>query len=217
MAQKLILPIHDCAFSAAYKNPAYLKQQGYSHYGVDLYSLSSNQAIYACGDGEVVACGLDGQNRTSRLGNCIVIIYKDAELHNGKIENLACRMFHFDKINVVVGQKVTKDSIIGYYGNTGGTTVNGKPMGYHLHIEFDTDIKYPCHAYGISASGNVIKKGSVDSTINPSDVWYLSNNQTIKGIYQGWFSSSDVDLPKINDDLSLLLTELEGLIKKYKG
>ncbi len=35
------------------------------------------------------------------------------------------------------GQKITKDTRLGLYGNTGAST------GDHLHIEIDTDTKYP--------------------------------------------------------------------------
>ena len=56
-SQVLVLPINKCVFSAGYKNELYLKQQGYNHYGVDLFSDNSDLTVYACGNGEVVACG----------------------------------------------------------------------------------------------------------------------------------------------------------------
>ena len=218
-SQVLVLPINNCAFSAGYKNKAYLKQQGYLHYGVDLYSNVGNKTVYACGDGEVVACGWDGVYGNERLGNVIAIVYKNVKvLHDiatatgishkaGDVIDVACRMFHFDSINVKVGDKVTKDTVIGMYGNTGSTLVGGKRMGKHLHIEFDVDTKWPTLTYGVSKGGTIfnrtedIKKagGLADSTINPSFIWSLDYNQNIKGIYDGWYTSDDINLPKYAD------------------
>lgn len=218
-SQVLILPINNCAFSAGYKNQAYLNQQGYNHYGVDLYSNVGNQTVYACGDGEVVACGWDGVGNNERLGNVIAIIYKNVKLlhdastatgktyKSGDIIDLTCRMFHFDSINVKVGDRVTKDTVIGMYGNTGSTLVNGKRMGKHLHIEFDIDTQWPTLTYGVSKGGAVFNRtqdiinagGLADSTINPSYLWSLDYNQSIKGIYSGWYTKDDINLPKYAD------------------
>lgn len=217
--QVLILPINKCVFSAGYKNAAYLKQQGYNHYGVDLFS-SSNLTVYACGDGEVVDCGWDGITGNDKLGNVIVIVYKNVQMINniynakgtliakkGDVIDLTCRMFHFSQILCEKGQKVTKDTVIGYYGNTGSTLVNGKAMGYHLHIEFDTDTNYPTLAYGYSKGGGVINRtedvkaagGLADSTVDPSLLWTLDSNQSIYGKYVGWYEDKDVNLPNYSD------------------
>lgn len=218
--QVLILPINKCVFSAGYKNAAYLKQQGYNHYGVDLFSDGDGLTVYACGDGEVVACGWDGVTGNDKCGNVIVIVYKNVQMINnlynakgqlvakkGDVIDLTCRMFHFSKILCKKGQKVTKDTIIGYYGNTGSTTVNGKPMGYHLHIEFDTDTKWPTLVYGVRVGGNILNRtedvkaagGLVDSTVDPSLLWTLDYNQSIWGKYTGWYTDKDVNLPKYSD------------------
>lgn len=200
MSQKLILPIDSCAFSAGYKNAAYLRQQGYIHYGVDLYSLTNSFAVRACGNGTVLYTGKDGNATDEKLGNCVVIVYKDVEFNDGRVSDLACRMFHFDSIAVKTGDVVSVDTIIGNYGNTGSSLVLGKKMGKHLHIEFDTDIKYPQYAVGIKSSGNVIKKGTVDSTVNPSSIWFLGDDQYIQGIYTGWYDEADINIPKLNNE-----------------
>ena len=112
-------------------------------------------------------------------------------------------MFHLDSIAVKVGQTVKQGDILGVYGNTGANT-----SGPHLHVEFDTDVKYPQYAVGIKSSGHVIKKGTIDSTVDPAKVWYLGQGQTIRdgwgtyaqpkrGIKLGWLAENDIDLPKI--------------------
>lgn len=226
--QVLILPINNCAFSAGYKNEAYFAQQTYQHYGVDLYSNVGIQTVYALGYGKVVACGWDGVTGNDKLGNVIAIQYDNVYIPNdiyntvgtkilskGDVINLVSRMFHFDQIYVKVGQEVTKDTVIGLYGNTGSTLVNGHKMGKHLHIELDTDTNFPTLAPGVKIGGAVFNTWSeyqranntiVDSTINPSLVWSLDYNQSIKGIYTGWYTDTDINLPKYSD----LIAEING-------
>lgn len=200
MSQKLILPINDCAFSAGYKNAAYKKQQGYTHYGVDLYSNSANTSVFSPGNGVVIAAGLDGSSYFDKLGWCYVIVFPDVILPSGSIKGLSCRMFHFNDLLLKAGNEVKQGQLLGHYGNSGGTLVNGNRMGKHLHIEFDTDVGYPRHAVGIARSGKVILKGTLDSTVNPSDVWYRKENQNIKGIYDGWYSTKDIKLPVLGGE-----------------
>lgn len=154
--QKLILPINSMRLTAGYKNSNYRKQFGYTHYGVDMTDKArTDKTIWGSGVGEVTHCGWHPSG-----GNVVVIVYKDCILTNGVVRDLAIRYFHLEKINVKVGQKVTKDSRIGLYGNTGASS------GAHLHIEVDTDVKYPNYTPQTSKSNEVLKSG-VDSTINP--------------------------------------------------
>ena len=157
--------------------------------------------MHALGDGEVVACGQDGTALTgpySRLGNVIVIIYRDVLCNDGAVSDLSCRMFHLDKILCKIGDQVHAGDVIGHYGNTGANTT-----GAHLHIEFDTDTKYPCYAYGISAGGKIIKRGTVDSTVAPSKVWYCGNGQTITGSSSSkCYTAADLAVPKLPEDLT---------------
>ena len=183
--------------------PTYTKMWGFRHYGIDLGNPERKRTIYSPGDGTVIACGLDGETEAQRLGRCIVIVYPDVICNSGKRTDLACRMFHLDSIAVKVGQTVKQGDILGVYGNTGANT-----SGPHLHVEFDTDVKYPQYAVGIKSSGHVIKKGTIDSTVDPAKVWYLGQGQTIRdgwgtsaqpkrGIKLGWLAENDIDLPKI--------------------
>ena len=164
MTQKLILPINKMRLTAGYKNANYKKQFGYTHYGVDCTDLTKKDTtIWASGKGEVTHTGWSNSG-----GNVVIIVYKDCLLTDGSVKDLTIRYFHLDKISVKVGQKVTKDTRIGYYGNTGASS------GAHLHFEIDTDIKYPNYTPQIAKSNGVLKAGT-DSTINPVKALYVKN------------------------------------------
>lgn len=174
MTQKLILPINEMRVTAAYKNSNYKKQFGYTHYGVDCTDKSrTNKTVWGSGKGEVTHCGWHPSG-----GNVIVIVYKDCELPNGKVMDLAMRYYHLEKIYVKKGDKVTKDTKLGLYGNTGASS------GAHLHIEIDTDIKYSNYTPQTSRSNEVLKSG-IDSTLNPVKVLWCKtsapDNQSVTG------------------------------------
>lgn len=154
--QKLILPINCVRLTSGYKNANYKKEFGYTHYGVDMTDKArKDYTIWGSGVGEVTHCGWHPSG-----GNVVVIVYRDCILTNGVVRDLAFRYFHLSKINVKVGQKITKDTRIGLYGNTGASA------GAHLHLEVDTDVKYPNYTPQTSRSNDVLKAGT-DSTINP--------------------------------------------------
>ena len=240
MSQKLTLPLDDLRVTAAYKTPAYLQYWGFHHYGYDCTS-PINQVL-ACGDGEVVAAGQDGAAQTgptSRLGNVLVIVYKDVLCNDGKTRNLSCRMYHLAKILVSVGDRVTRGQQVAVYGNTGANTT-----GAHLHIEFDGDIKFPTLAYGVSVGGNVINTrteyekagGLVDSTVDPDAVWFIGECQKMSAASSSWTDESDIEAPALPQDgpdykslyesekakreaaeaiLSGLVKEIEAMIEKW--
>ncbi len=120
----------------------------------------------------MIACGMDGATAAQRMGNAIVLVFPDVERNDGNTTPLACRMFHLDSIAVKAGQTVKRGDVLGVYGNTGANT-----SGPHLHVEFDTDVQYPQYAVGIKASGNIIKKGTKDTTADPSKVWYVGRDR----------------------------------------
>ena len=50
-------------------------------------------------------------------------------------------------------------------------------FGAHLHLQIDTDTKYPQYCMGMGSSGHrILKHGLVDSTVNPMDILYLGKN-----------------------------------------
>ena len=124
MAQKLINAINDCRITAGVYNTNYKKQFGWVHYGLDMTSKSNNRTIWGSGKGEITHCGWHKSG-----GNVIVAVYKDCLLPDGRVKDIAMRYYHLDKIYVKVGDKITKDTKLGLYGNTGTSS------GAHLHIE----------------------------------------------------------------------------------
>lgn len=219
MSQCLTLPLTKTFVTASYKAPEYKRYFGWDHYGYDLTSTS--REVLACGNGTVVASGQDGATLTgvnSRLGNVIVIIYKDVLCNDGKIRDLTCRMFHLETICVKPGENVNQGDIIAIYGNTGANTT-----GAHLHIEFDSDINYPTLAYGVRIGGKVIntqeefsKAGAlVDSSVNPDNVWFVGNGQSIQSASVSWSNPEDVDAPNIPIDIPDYKFLYEETLKKY--
>ena len=190
--QKLILPFKKNIVSASCQHPYYRQYWGYDHYGWDMGCDESGYNVKACGDGKVIETGYD-----TKVGNVIVIQYNDVQLKNGKIVDLISRMYHLKSTKVRKGQSVKKGDIIGEYGNTGAGN-----WGIHLHIEFDTDTKYPCYAPSVSG-GNIIKRGNASTIVNPKDIFNIDKEQTIRGCpandKRNWYTSEDINLPKINE------------------
>jgi murein DD-endopeptidase MepM/ murein hydrolase activator NlpD len=98
------------------------------HKGVDLATTSGNKNVYAVNDGEVIFTGSDPDG----YGNYVIIS------HGNKLWSLYA---HFNKIYVKFGQKVDKNTIVGYEGSTGNSS------GPHLHLEL---------RHGANSSNNVV-------------------------------------------------------------
>ena len=150
MSQRLILPINKARITAGYKNSNYAKEFGYTHYGVDMTDKDrKDYKLYASGKGTVTHAGYNKSG-----GNVVVIVYRDCELPIGGTRDIVLRYFHLKTIKVKVGQKVSKDTVIGLYGNTGYSS------GAHLHLEVDKDVIYPNYTPQIAAgaSNSVLKK-----------------------------------------------------------
>lgn len=189
MAQKLILPINKARVTAGYKNSQYRREFGFNHYGADMTDVNrKDYTVWASGNGEVVASGYD-----SKTGNTVVIIYRDCLLTDGRTMDIVQRMWHFDKVYVKKGQKVTKDTKVGLYGDT-GVYASGK----HLHHEYDSDCKYPCHSPSFAGNTSIIKAGT-DTTLNPNKVLWVKKTapdyQSIVGSSSSdCYTSADIDV-----------------------
>lgn len=219
MSQRLTLPLTKTFVTASYKVPEYKRYFGWDHYGYDLTSTS--REVLACGDGTVVAAGQDGVTQTganSRLGNVLVIVYKDVLCNDGVVRNLSCRMYHLASISVKVGEEVKRGDVVAIYGNTGANTT-----GAHLHIEFDSDTNFPTLAYGVSVGGNVINRrddyqkagGLADSTVDPDKIWFSGEGQSIQAASVSWSDIDDVTIPSIPQDTPDYKFLYEETLKKY--
>ena len=197
MAQRLMLPFQRPVLSAGYKHPHYRSYYGYAHYGWDMGCDEPGYAVLSPGAGRVVAAGMDGSSlhgAGAGLGNCIVLILQEVQCPDGSIRDIACRMFHLASVNVRAGQTVQRGDKLGEYGDTGA----GR-WGKHLHIEFDTDTRYPAYAVGVAGSGKIIKRGTVDSTLDPAALFCRKNGQAVRGCPandgRAWYTGQDLALP----------------------
>lgn len=165
--QKLILPINKCRVTAGYKNARYKKEFGFNHYGLDMTDegRGKDYTVWGCGVGTVLEAGFD-----NKTGHTVVIRYNNCILADGTVRDVIQRAWHFDKLFVKKGQKITKDTRIGNYGDT-GTYAEGK----HLHIEFDKDFQYPTYSPSFAGHTSIIKAG-IDSTLNPTSVLYVKKS-----------------------------------------
>jgi len=221
MSQRLLLPFKKTVLiSAGYKNAKYHSYHKCAHYGLDCGSGNDTRGydVYACGDGTVISAGLNNGASNKGLGYCVVITYSDVECNDGVIRDLACRMFHFDKINVKSGQKVTSSTKIGEYGNS-GVDYNPSPSApRHLHIEFGTNYSNPTKSIGIAvtSSGAIVQRTVSDISINPSNVWFSNIGQVVRGVTSGWYSNADINLPKITDKKGPKMQKLILPVNKMK-
>lgn len=194
MAQKLIQPINNARLTASYKwKDAYRKQFGGVHYGQD---MTGGPIVYAQGNGTVAFAGWDNV-----CGYVVGIVYDDCVNHfDGGHRPLVGRYYHMSDVRVKKGQRVTKDTRIGTVGNTGKYTT-----GAHLHVELDTDTKYPAYTPTLTGDSNILKKGTrgaKDTTVDPMRWTHTKasapDNQTIVAGYgRDWVDPRDAKLPKI--------------------
>lgn len=196
MAQKLILPVNACKVTASWKTTSYQQKFGFIHYGVDMVSTVGSITVYASGDGEIVAVGSDNV-----VGNAIAVKYYDA-IHrpSGRSWDVVFRYYHLAKISVKAGQKVSKNTVLGAYGNTGSLS-----MAAHLHIEADTDTKYPLYSPTVKSS-SLLKgtaAGASDKTMyNPIDFLHCKtsapDNQSYTTTNDAYISAADKTINKIS-------------------
>ena len=175
MAQRLIMPLNQCRITAGIYNANYKKQFGWTHFGLDMTDKNrKDYTIWGSGNGEITHCGWHKSG-----GNVIVAVYKNCELPDGRVMDIAMRYYHLDKIYVKVGDKITKDTKLGLYGNTGTSS------GSHLHLETDSDTKYPNYTpqMGKSGNNNVLRAGNDKTLLHPAKVLWVKttapDNQSV--------------------------------------
>lgn len=195
--QRLILPINKMRITAGYRNKEYEQLFGFKHYGVDCTSTDSSTVIYGSGKGEVLCHGFDpvcGNVLIVRYNSCIM--RKEVDDEELVVKDLVIRYFHLAKISVKIGDKVTKDTILGHYGSTGYST------GPHLHIEIDEDVEYYAYSPTLSKNSRVILKG-IDTTLNPTKVIHIKtshpDNQCVVNSFYDTVSTSDLDYKVVNN------------------
>ncbi|MBQ7875104.1 MAG: M23 family metallopeptidase [Oscillospiraceae bacterium] len=225
--QYLKLPIDSFKPTAGYKNAKYKSSWGYSHYGVDCVSASGSRNLYGLGDGIVVAAGLDGLNgkttgKGSGCGFCLVVVYEDCYDRISKESyNVVATYMHMKAMPLVKkGDKVTGKTLLGYYGNTGANTT-----GPHLHIQFDKDTKYPLYCCGLAAAGhNLLKKGTVDSTVDPVRLFHIGKGQKVTAPSSAWYDRWDFlgipEIPTTADKIIEAIKEspvVKKVVEKSKG
>lgn len=87
------------------------------HNGTDYATYSKKLPQYALEDGEVISVGCDAD-----YGGALFVWVKYPRL------GIKCLHYHLDRYCVKAGQKVNKNTILGYTGRTGRAT------GVHLHL-----------------------------------------------------------------------------------
>ena len=208
--QKIVLPFKKQMMLCGYRNPEYRKFWEYEHLGVDISTIQggagSDHVIYGSGDGEVVAVGKDNS-----LGWGVAILYKDVYNHQtGEVRDLIARYMHMSEVYVVKGQKVNIDTPIALEGKEG-------TEDYHLHIEFDTDIKFPTYSPQVSAGHTFWRKGT-DSTVNPSFLFHVSKErQIVPPTYNpAWLNEEDFSFP-VAEMQTVSLEEYKALKEKHEN
>lgn len=117
------LPLHEsCTITSGFgyrKHPVYKKRM--FHNGIDI-ACKLNTNVYAAEKGTVVFAGMK-----KNFGFYVKIQHPD---------NSTTAYAHLNRVVVKKGQKVAKNEMIAYSGNTGVST------GPHLHFEMEQDGEY---------------------------------------------------------------------------
>lgn len=200
-SQKLVLPLAEAKITCGYKNKSYYNEFHMNHYGADFVSNNANHDLYGIGYGKVIKAGWDGtgvsvNGPSSGCGFVLIVQYNNVYIRKtGKTQNLICTYMHMAELPAVkAGDEVTPETFLGYYGDTGYYVT-----GAHLHIQFDTDDKYPEYCTGIGSGHRILKHGTTDSTLDPCDVLYIGKKQLLYlGKYENQYDKTKVlSIPRI--------------------
>ena len=214
--QRLIMPFKKQMMLCGYKNVEYLKKWGYPHYGVDISTIQGqggeDPTVYASGHGVVLLAGWD-----KKLGGAVCVMYPGAYNHEtGKSADVVARYMHLASVSVKTGDAVKVGSVLGVEGKEG-------TEDYHLHLEFDTDLKYP--QYSPQVAGSDFWKKGTDSTWNPSNVLHVGEGQEIvpPTYNPAWLNAEDIAIPHVpveTDYKALYIkakAQLDAIEKILKG
>lgn len=214
MGQKLVIPFKKAMMLCGYKNSNYKDAWGYPHYGIDISTKQGNAGtddnVYASGEGEVVAAGKD-----NTLGYGVAVLYKACQNRDSTTESdIIARYMHLVSINVQKGDKVSTGTVLGVEGKEG-------TEDYHLHLEFDTDTKYPVYTPQVSKGHTFWKKGT-DSTLNPSLwMWQDDEHVLVKPTYNpAWLNTEDKNIPVLVSEKAAAATPIaydENAEEDYYG
>ena len=201
MQQKLILPINKTLVTASLLNPVYRTKYKFNHYGTDMVSAAGDRTVYASGTGTLIASGWDRYS-----GNTVVIRYPGAYCRaDGCWTDVIFRYFHLAEIaRIPTGENaVTKDTVLGKYGGSGMGSLNY--WSPHLHVEADTDTRYPRYSPTFAASGEILfgqSAGATAATIrNCLDFLYRKTSgpdfQTYQTAGAPYVNTADFTLPEL--------------------
>ena len=189
--QYLIMPFAKQMMLCGYKTKEYRNYWGYDHYGIDVSTIQGgagdDPTVYASGDGVVLAAGKD-----DKLGYGVAICYNDVYNHNTKsVQSLVGRYMHMRSMSVKEGDVVKAGTPIGVEGKEG-------TGDYHLHLEFDTDCTPKYATWTPQVAGSNFWKKGIDTTVNPSFVLHVGEQQTIVDptYNPAWLNAEDFAIPK---------------------
>ncbi|MGL4338712.1 MAG: peptidoglycan DD-metalloendopeptidase family protein [Turicibacter sp.] len=206
MVQKLILPFRgDSKVTAGYKCSGYASYMRSTyrlsnavHYGHDCKPTNGSTTIYGSGIGKVINFGYG-----PACGNVVIVEYNDVYNHvTGQTHpTIVARYFHLDSFDksLKIGMAVTTDTILGQLGGTG--TYGGGANNKHLHIEMDTDAKYPGYTPTLKGRDGILRAGT-DSTVGAATLFHIHTSsapiQSLVGAVDNiWVRPADLNLPKI--------------------
>lgn len=190
MSQQLILPFKLTRIEAGALHPKYAANWGYQHYGWDLSGKvrKTEEDVYASGYGKVIKCGKD-----NKFGYVAVIQYYDVMNHaTEKHQDIIARYLHMRYLYVKDEQEITPKDRIGIMSGYGKTPTS---YGIHLHVEFDKSVSTPMNS-GQCSSSNIIKNGKIANLINPNEIFYIGEGQTLTTFNGAWCYPEDVQMPK---------------------
>lgn len=173
-AQLLTYPLEDSLVTAGYLNAQYLKDQSYAHCGGDFTPRNGRVAdVKSLGAG--VTLGTEFCENS--VGNVVVARYDN--VYNPTLDRVAplvVRYYHLLTCTVREGDQLTGGQVIG--------RVDGQHQWYnHVHIEVDTDIRFPFHTPQVAErSSELLVRFPADgkSLLDPMSVLVVDESQRIE-------------------------------------